>query len=144
HSPTTCSSAPPRRSCSSRKAASASEAGLVSMSRITLRRITGRSRGALGARRPPSAGCRGGRRLAVRLGLMALLGAHVSTAGGAAKAFARGSDIGCESLQIFVKSPNQWRAKPLAQEDVDAFRAARAAAPQPVVAHAAYLINLAS
>jgi len=75
---------------------------------------------------------------------MALLGAHVSTAGGAAKAFARGSDIGCESLQIFVKSPNQWRAKPLAQEDVDAFRAARAAAPQPVVAHAAYLINLAS
>jgi deoxyribonuclease-4 len=61
-----------------------------------------------------------------------------------AKAFARGGEIGCESLQIFVKSPNQWRAKPLDPADVAAFKDARAAAPQPVVAHAAYLINLAS
>jgi len=61
-----------------------------------------------------------------------------------AKAFARGGEIGCESLQIFVKSPNQWRAKPLDPADVVAFKDARAAAPQPVVAHAAYLINLAS
>lgn len=75
---------------------------------------------------------------------MATLGAHVSTAGGAAKAFGRGSEIGCNSLQIFVKSPNQWRAKALDAADVDAFREARLAAPQPVVAHAAYLINLAS
>ena len=75
---------------------------------------------------------------------MALLGAHVSTAGGAARAFDRGAEIGCEALQIFVKSPNQWRAKALADADVTAFHEARAAAPQPVVAHAAYLINLAS
>lgn len=75
---------------------------------------------------------------------MAILGAHVSTAGGTAKAFARGAEIGCEALQIFVKSPNQWRAKPLDPADVTAFHEARAAAPQPVVAHAAYLINLAS
>ncbi len=75
---------------------------------------------------------------------MALLGAHVSTAGGPAKAFERGAEIGCESLQIFVKSPSRWRAKPFAKDAIDAFHAARKAAPQPVVAHAAYLINLAS
>ena len=75
---------------------------------------------------------------------MALLGAHVSTSGGAAKAFERGGQIGCESLQIFVKSPNQWRARPLDPAEVAAFRAAREEAPQPVIAHAAYLFNLAS
>jgi len=75
---------------------------------------------------------------------MALLGAHVSTAGGVAKAFPRGAEIGCESLQIFVKSPNQWRARPLDPAEVSTFLEARAAAPQPIVAHAAYLINLAS
>ena len=50
----------------------------------------------------------------------------------------------CESLQIFVKSPNQWRAKPLVEADVTAFREEHAARALPVVAHAAYLINLAS
>lgn len=75
---------------------------------------------------------------------MALLGAHVSTAGGVAKAFERGAEIGCDALQIFVKSPNQWRGKALSDEDVEAFRKAHAERPQPVVAHAAYLINLGS
>jgi deoxyribonuclease-4 len=73
------------------------------------------------------------------------LGAHVSTAGGLANAFARGAEIGCEALQIFVKSPNQWRAKPLASADASAFRVAHGeAGGLPVVAHAAYLINLAA
>lgn len=60
------------------------------------------------------------------------------------KAFERAAAMECESLQIFVKSPNQWRAKPLAEADVAAFRAEHAASGLPVVAHAAYLINLAS
>lgn len=68
----------------------------------------------------------------------------MSTAGGVVKAFERGAAIECESLQIFVKSPNQWRAKPLAEADVAAFREQHAASGLPVVAHAAYLINLAS
>ncbi len=73
------------------------------------------------------------------------LGAHVSTSGGLIRAFARGNEIGCEALQIFVKSPNQWRAKPLAADEAEAFRAAHAAAGKlPLVAHAAYLINLAA
>lgn len=75
---------------------------------------------------------------------MGLIGAHVSTAGGAVRAFERGAAMQCESLQIFVKSPNQWRAKPLSAEDADAFRAEHATSGVPVTAHAAYLINLAS
>lgn len=75
----------------------------------------------------------------------------MSAAGGVAKAFERGAAIGCDALQVFVKNANAWRAAPLAQSAVDAFRRARsvtagasAAAPLPVVAHASYLINLAS
>lgn len=73
------------------------------------------------------------------------LGAHVSAAGGLAEAVRRGEALACSALQVFVKSPSQWRAKPLAAEDAQAFRAARAASGiGPVVAHAAYLINLAA
>ncbi len=75
---------------------------------------------------------------------MAALGAHVSTAGGMAKAFDRGADIGCDAIQVFVKSPNQWRARPLDPQEVESFRARSVEAGWPLVAHAAYLINLAS
>jgi deoxyribonuclease-4 len=73
------------------------------------------------------------------------LGAHVSVAGGLATAFERAADLGCEAIQIFVKNANQWKGRPLAGEEADAFRTARAAsAVGPVVAHASYLINLAA
>lgn len=74
---------------------------------------------------------------------MDLLGAHVSVAGGPHTAFERGERIGCNSLQIFVKSPNRWKGAKLDDEKVRQFRDARSANPQPVIAHAAYLINLA-
>jgi deoxyribonuclease-4 len=49
------------------------------------------------------------------------------------------------SLQIFVKNQRQWAARPLAAAEVAAFRAAwRAAGARDVVAHATYLVNLAS
>lgn len=71
------------------------------------------------------------------------LGAHVSVAGGLALAFERGREIGCDALQIFVKNASQWRARPLAETEVATFHAAREAAGEPpLVAHAAYLINL--
>jgi len=73
------------------------------------------------------------------------LGAHVSAAGGPAAAVGRGAALRCTALQIFVKSPSQWRARPLAEAEARAFREARAASGiGPVVAHAAYLINLAA
>ncbi len=73
------------------------------------------------------------------------LGSHESIAGGLAKALERGAEIGCDALQIFVKNASQWRAKPIsAQQAEDWKEAHRAASIGPVVAHAAYLINLAS
>lgn len=75
---------------------------------------------------------------------MGLIGAHVSTAGGIYHAFDRGNEIGCQSLQIFVKSPNQWRGKVLTDEDVEQYKQRQSRDGEPVIAHAAYLINLAS
>ena len=74
-----------------------------------------------------------------------LVGAHMSTAGGLARAVERGVAAGCRTLQVFTKNSNQWVGKAITPEEADAFRsAARAAALAPLVAHAAYLINLAS
>jgi deoxyribonuclease-4 len=73
------------------------------------------------------------------------LGAHVSVAGGLATCFARAAEIECAAIQIFVKNANQWRARPLADDDAAAFRAAHAAsAVGAVMAHSSYLINLAT
>lgn len=71
-------------------------------------------------------------------------GAHVSIAGAADRAVARATDLGCDAFQIFVKSPNRWSNAPRPDEEAAAFREAREAAGLPVVAHAGYLINLAS
>lgn len=74
-----------------------------------------------------------------------LLGAHMSIAGGLEKSIERGTSIGCTTIQIFLKSNRQWRAKPLTQKEIALFKATAAkSAISPVVAHATYLINLAS
>lgn len=75
---------------------------------------------------------------------MAKIGAHVSVAGGTPSAFPRGDELGCESIQIFVKNANRWQGKVIKNDEVTAFRQAHAAAGIPVIAHASYLINLAS
>ena len=75
---------------------------------------------------------------------MALLGAHVSAAGGVWRAFDRARELGCDTMQIFVKNANRWVAKPLAGDDAARFHSKREAAPMPVLAHASYLINLCS
>jgi deoxyribonuclease-4 len=73
------------------------------------------------------------------------LGAHTSIAGGFDRAIARGVEIGCDAVQIFVKNASQWKAKPIGDAERDAFRSAHRASPiGPLVAHAAYLINLAA
>lgn len=74
-----------------------------------------------------------------------LIGAHMSIAGGIHKAFERGGNVGCRTLQIFLKNSNRWDARPLSDEDRELFAAARARTGiGPVVAHDSYLINLAS
>lgn len=76
---------------------------------------------------------------------MALLGAHVSTAGGVWRAFTNAEAIGADALQIFVKNASRWHAKPLAEAEVAAYGRERAAhGDPPVVAHASFLINLAA
>ncbi len=76
---------------------------------------------------------------------MHLFGAHMSIAGGVEQAFVRAAEVGCRALQIFTKNANQWRAKPLAAESLQAFRRAwRKSGIGPVLAHDSYLINLAA
>jgi len=72
-------------------------------------------------------------------------GAHLSIAGGVSRAVDRARDLGCDCLQIFVKQPQQWRFQNLDEAEIARFRAAVAEAGlEPVVAHASYLVNLAS
>ena len=74
-----------------------------------------------------------------------LLGAHVSTQGGVAEAPARGRVIGATAIQVFTKTPNQWREPTLGDAAIAAFRSALAGSGiRAVVSHDSYLINLAS
>src|SRR6185436_18681384 len=71
-----------------------------------------------------------------------LIGAHVSTAGGLDKAIERGTELGCESIQIFNQSPRMWRPTKYGEEDFARFREAMDGSPvEAVVIHAVYLIN---
>jgi len=74
-----------------------------------------------------------------------LIGAHVSPAGGLAKAIERGVDRGCRAIQIFNQSPRMWKPTVYSDEDVSAFTEAMAAsAIDGVLIHAVYLLNCAS
>ena len=69
----------------------------------------------------------------------------MSVSGGVHTAFERGTRIGCTTMQVFVKNANQWEGKPLTGEDIESYKRAQAKARiDPVVAHGAYLINLAA
>ena len=74
-----------------------------------------------------------------------LLGAHVSTQGGVQTALARGKAIGATAIQVFTKTPNQWREPALTEESRTAFRReCDRSQIARIVAHDSYLINLAS
>lgn len=69
----------------------------------------------------------------------------MSIAGGLPRAIDRGVATGCEAIQIFTSASGQWRARPLPDAEVEQFRQRVAETGiRPVVAHASYLINLAS
>lgn len=72
-------------------------------------------------------------------------GAHMPTAGGLHTAFAAGAEVGCEVIQIFTKSPQQWKARELTDEDVARFRQAQQETGIACLAsHDTYLINPAA
>lgn len=77
---------------------------------------------------------------------MPRLGAHMSIAGGMPLAIERTARVDGTAVQVFVKSANQWAARPFAKGEAEAFRAAAAerGIERHVVAHASYLINIAS
>jgi deoxyribonuclease-4 len=67
----------------------------------------------------------------------------MSIAGGLHLALERGREIGCSTVQIFLKNQRRWAARPLGMDEVRAFHeAVRVTGIQPVFAHASYLINL--
>ncbi|HEY6947206.1 MAG TPA: deoxyribonuclease IV [Gemmatimonadales bacterium] len=73
------------------------------------------------------------------------LGAHVSIQGGVDTAPARGLAIGATAIQVFTKTPNQWREPTLGAGICAAFRRAVAKSGlRAVISHDSYLINLAS
>jgi deoxyribonuclease-4 len=73
------------------------------------------------------------------------IGAHMSIAGGVHRALDRGLRLRCSAVQLFVKNRNQWCARSLAGDEIERFRARRILfAPGFIVAHASYLVNLAS
>ena len=74
-----------------------------------------------------------------------LLGTHVSSQGGSFAAPPRATEIGATALQLFTKTPNQWKEREINADEAAQFRAAIDAAGSPVtVSHDSYLINLAS
>jgi deoxyribonuclease-4 len=76
---------------------------------------------------------------------MPRFGAHMMTSGGLDRAFEAGRRVGCSVIQIFTKSPRQWKARPLSDADADAFRRAQEETGiDCVAAHDSYLINPAA
>jgi len=69
----------------------------------------------------------------------------MSIAGGVYNAFLAGEQYGCETIQIFVKSSNQWQARPFKPEELERYHdEQKRTGIEPVIAHASYLVNLGS
>ena len=74
-----------------------------------------------------------------------LIGAHVSPAGGPAKAVARGEQRGANAIQIFNQNPRAWKPRMYSDEEVAEFHEAMAASDiDALLIHAVYLLNCAS
>lgn len=74
-----------------------------------------------------------------------LIGAHVSPAGGPAKAVARGEERACRSIQIFNQSPRMWKARVYSDDEIAAYHEAMDGSNvEALVIHAVYLLNCAS
>src|SRR5919112_4799149 len=72
------------------------------------------------------------------------IGRHLPTSGGLDRTLWAARKLGCETIQIFVSNPQAW-ADPRGRQDADTFvEGSLEMGISPVVAHAKYLINLAS
>ena len=76
---------------------------------------------------------------------MPILGAHQSIAGGYYKAVEIAHARGCDCVQLFTKNNNQWRAKPITDDEAKRFKAAlKELGVAHPLSHDSYLINLAA
>ncbi len=74
-----------------------------------------------------------------------ILGVHVSGAGKIYESLNRAHELGCDTMQIFARNPQQWQGKVLDSSEVEEFKARRDKFKiNPVFIHISYLINLAS
>lgn len=72
------------------------------------------------------------------------IGRHLPTSAGLGKMLQSAGELGCETVQVFISNPQGW-AEPVLRPDAGEFaRGARERGISPTVAHAKYLINLAS
>ena len=77
---------------------------------------------------------------------MKYIGAHVSIAGGVENAPLNARAVGATAFAMFTKNQRQWKASPLTEANKHAFGAnlsAAGIAPEHVLPHDGYLINLA-
>ncbi len=74
------------------------------------------------------------------------IGAHMSAAGGFENAIKYGTEIDCESVQMFVKSNRSWAGRAVKPEEYGTFKEARdrQAAISSIFCHGTYLVNLAA
>src|SRR4051794_38975036 len=74
-----------------------------------------------------------------------LIGAHVSPAGGPAKAVERGAERGADAIQIFNQNPRAWKPTIYGDDALEAYRDAMRDSPvEALLIHAVYLLNPAS
>jgi len=74
-----------------------------------------------------------------------LLGVHVSAEGKIYETVEAAHQLGCDTMQIFLRNPQRWRKDFLVPEDMDEFiRRRDKFGIKPLFIHIPYLINLAS
>jgi deoxyribonuclease-4 len=74
-----------------------------------------------------------------------IIGAHESIAGGVFNAIERGKKATCDTIQMFNKSNNQWRAKTISDDELEKyFKAIDETGVTVSTSHTSYLINIAS
>jgi deoxyribonuclease IV len=72
-----------------------------------------------------------------------LIGAHTSAAGGSFNALIEGEKIGANCIQFFTNNQKQWRARTIAVDEIERFKALKdKTGISNIMSHDSYLINL--
>lgn len=73
------------------------------------------------------------------------VGAHLSIGGGWAQLIADAISLGCETVQVFSRSPRGGKARPLGEAEVSVLKEGLVRAGiHPLIVHTPYLVNIAA